>query len=499
MVGMLDYLMFRQQQAQDAQSRQAMMDVMRYGAPSDQVNITPRVQQQQLMMPSPQGPMPNGAASAPMAAQGGLMPGASVNPLNPSNLSPTNQIAQRVASGAYQGPAPPGDPMAMLSAMPPAVAMQLMQAMTASRIAPKAPVSVADGSTLVGEGPDGKYAPVYSAPPKKPTFAEAPHTGINPATGKQDQFIIGNDGSQKWLSTPPGPKINFVNGQAVDENAVTPGTVIPQQAPQPTPPKSDTAFNQEKTLAQIRADNAVALKQTAPASAGAALTDAQATLFAEQILAGDKTPYATVGRNTAARTQMAQRVADLAAERGIKGADLAAANAAFAGDTQAQRTIGQRTGAIAVSGQEAKGVAGLVKDAYAKLPRGQFKPFNELRSMWDNQTNSPEQGAAYMADFSLQTAYARALNPQGVPRESDIEVAGKMLNGAGDSYEKHMAVVDQILKEIEVISGSTGAARLEAINRIRSQRGLPAEPGSGIAQPATGSNIDDLLKKYGPK
>lgn len=138
MTGLLDYFMFRQQQAQDEYHKQALMDAMKYGAPSDQVNITPRVQQQQLMMPSSQGPMPNGAASAPMAGQGGLMPGASINPLNPSNLSPTNQIAQRVAPGAYQGPAPPGDPMALLAAMAPADAAKLVQGIVQDRMNPKA-------------------------------------------------------------------------------------------------------------------------------------------------------------------------------------------------------------------------------------------------------------------------------------------------------------------------------------------------------------------------
>lgn len=223
-------------------------------------------------------------------------------------------------------------------------------------------------------------------------------------------------------------------------------------------------------------------------SGAQAFSPTQAKFFAEQALSGDTSVYTTIGRNQAGRTQVAQTVADLAQERGIKGADLAAINAAFLGDKQAQRTIGQRTGAIAVSGEEAKNVAGLVKEAYDKLPRGQFRPFNQLRSMWDNQTNSPEQGQAYAADFSLVTAYARALNPQGVPRESDIAKAEQLLNGA-DSIQKHDAVVDQWLKEIDAIKSSTGTARTDAINRIRKQGGLDALPTTGAASPAGGNRI----------
>lgn len=247
--------------------------------------------------------------------------------------------------------------------------------------------------------------------------------------------------------------------------------------------ESDAKLPNELKIAQVKADNAVALKQTAPASVSPPFTDAQATLYAEQGLAGDKSVFTNVGRNQAGRTQIAQKMADLAAARNIKGADLAAINAAFAGDVRAQQVIGQRTGAIAISGEEAKGVANLVKDAYAKLPRGEFKPFNELQAIYANQTNSPEQGAAAAADFSLATAYARALNPQGIPRETDIAAVGKMMNTNGDSYEKHAAVVDQILKEIEVISQSTGAARISQLNKIRIQHGLPVEPGAGIVAP----------------
>lgn len=220
-------------------------------------------------------------------------------------------------------------------------------------------------------------------------------------------------------------------------------------------------------------------------------TPEQAKFYAQQALAGDKSVYASVGRNAAARTQIAQATFDLAQEQGLQGADLAAINAAFLGDQAAQRVVGQRTGAITVSGQEAKGVANLVNDAYAKLPRDQFRPFNQLRSMYETQTSSPEQAAAYMADFSLQTAYARALNPSGIPRESDIAKAEQLLNGA-QSQEAHKAVVDQILREIQVIENSTGAARVTTVNRIRQARGLGKANLVESAQPDNQAGWTDL-------
>lgn len=246
------------------------------------------------------------------------------------------------------------------------------------------------------------------------------------------------------------------------------------------------------------------IQRIASGGVGAPIAPSTVKLFAEQALAGDFSVFASVGRNQAARQQIAEAVDKLAQERGYSGADLAALKAAYGGDLQAQRTIGQRTGAINVSGNEAEGVANLVNDAYSKLPREQFRPFNQLRSMFETQTSSPEQAAAYMADFSLQTAYARALNPQGVPRESDISKAGELLNGA-QSQDAHRAVVDQIMKEIRVIKNSTGAAKLDAINGIRQQRGFgpmvtPAGAGTqGAAAPQSGSDIDALVNQYKTK
>lgn len=218
---------------------------------------------------------------------------------------------------------------------------------------------------------------------------------------------------------------------------------------------------------------------------GGALSDAQATYFAEAAHSGDPSVFATVGRNQAARLQIAQKLVDIAHSKGETGVDLATAQAAFAGDKRAQQAIATRTAAITVSGAEAANMAQLVKDAYDKLPRGQFKPFNQLEALWADNTNSSEQGQAYAADFSMVTAYARALNPQGVPRESDIATAEKILNAKGDSIEKHDAVIDQWLLEIKKIKEATGTAKTEAIDQIRARNGLGPAPTGAAPPPAT--------------
>ena len=191
--------------------------------------------------------------------------------------------------------------------------------------------------------------------------------------------------------------------------------------------------------------------------------------FAEQYLAGDRSVMTFATRNKEAQNELRTWIVKVANERGMSPEMVAAKIAEYQGELQEQRTIGQRLGAVEVSATEAKKVASLVESAWKELPRGQFKPFNQLASLVADQTNSPEQGRAYMADFSLSTAYARALNPQGVPRESDIALAQTML-GKADSYEKHMAVVHQMLSEIDQLLESPKDVRGAVSERIRTQR-----------------------------
>lgn len=158
-------------------------------------------------------------------------------------------------------------------------------------------------------------------------------------------------------------------------------------------------------------------------------------------------------------------------ERGMTGEDLAAADAAYASSMREAGAIGTRVGAIEVSGKEVKRIASQVDAAYSALDRSEFRPYNALKQMVERGTNSVEQGRAQAADLALATAYARALNPQGVPRESDIERAEKMMNGA-DSYERHMGVVNQMLAEVEQIELATVDARGQLVERIRKSRGF---------------------------
>ena len=183
--------------------------------------------------------------------------------------------------------------------------------------------------------------------------------------------------------------------------------------------------------------------------------------MAFQAWQGDKSVFQNLGRGVQGAANIValrNEVARLGAEQGRAPGELASMNAYFAGTTREQAAIGQRSGAAKFALSEVVPVARLSSEAYAKLPRGQFRPINHLVNAAQIQFSSPEQAASYTADLGLAVAYARALNPNGIPREADIKSAERRINQA-QSQGAHEAVVQQILSEVEAINKGADVAR----------------------------------------
>lgn len=159
------------QQGRDSRAQQALMAAMYDGTPQDQVNITPRVTDpgplMQAMagggtyMPSAQGPTPTGGVTPKMYGQDQpmpppvqaptqppspdnsriILPGQAAPFTPPANVQPMGQgspqLAQRAASGAYAGPAPPGDIKSVLSAMPPSIGLPFLTKILQNKINPQ--------------------------------------------------------------------------------------------------------------------------------------------------------------------------------------------------------------------------------------------------------------------------------------------------------------------------------------------------------------------------
>ena len=195
------------------------------------------------------------------------------------------------------------------------------------------------------------------------------------------------------------------------------------------------------------------------------ITDEGAEIAVDRLAKGDRTAMVGLARNTASIIKVDNLLAKRVHEGKLTVDQMIAAGVALDAARKEAGAAATRLAAIEISGEEAKKVAKEVTTTYAKLDRGDFRPFNKLRLMVETNTSNPDQKAAYAADFALTTAYARALNPQGVPREGDIKHAQEMLSQT-DSIGGHDAVVNQMLRELSLIESATGEVRDKIIADI---------------------------------
>lgn len=199
------------------------------------------------------------------------------------------------------------------------------------------------------------------------------------------------------------------------------------------------------------------------AGAESSLSKEDLDLYSDQIIAGDKAPLQNMGRGqqgSANLVALRKAVAEKARAKGLSGQDLAALDAEFGGTQAGEKELGSRTAKVGMAVDEANRFTELSRQAYAKLPRGEFVPFNKLAQLWETNTSSPEQAAAYAADNSLINAYARAVSPTGTPTVSDKDHAREMLSTA-QGPEAHDAVINQLQLEMKAAIGAPKDVKAE--------------------------------------
>lgn len=191
------------------------------------------------------------------------------------------------------------------------------------------------------------------------------------------------------------------------------------------------------------------------------IDDATAHLMAEQMLAGDTSVLTGLGRGAQSGANIAKvrKVWEqLASEQGLTGADLAKARAAFSGQQAYQRTAGSYGARVETASNEVAQLMPQALEASKTLPRGKWVPVNTLVQKYEAGSSDPNYYDFAFANFSLANAYARAINPTGVPRESDKEHFLKLVSTATDqaSYER---VLQRMTKEVEASQRAVAATR----------------------------------------
>jgi hypothetical protein len=149
-------------------------------------------------------------------------------------------------------------------------------------------------------------------------------------------------------------------------------------------------------------------------------------------------------------------------------ADVATAMNIFAGQQSEQRTLGTISGKVGSANNGLDRVLDMANEAYGKLGRTGFVPFNKLQQMATTDAfSTPEQADAYAADTAAINMWAKAINPSGVLTVENARRGEQMLSNA-TSPEAHAAVIARMRKE--------GAASVAGVNQSRGINTAPPAP-----------------------
>ena len=218
---------------------------------------------------------------------------------------------------------------------------------------------------------------------------------------------------------------------------------------------------------------------------GDALSEDAIKQAAERIVGGEPRSQVISGYGRGAQGAENIRKVDNAVAalmKGKSGTDITEAGISRAGEKRTELELSAREGKIATAVKEAQNFATIALDASAKVPRGQFLPWNKLSQQSSTQLQSPELASFKAATLSLVNAYTRAVGG-GTVHVADKEHANEMLNTA-QSPEAYQAVVNQLITETKAALAAPGQVRSQA--RGQTSTPGPASPTAAPSPAATG-------------
>lgn len=233
---------------------------------------------------------------------------------------------------------------------------------------------------------------------------------------------------------------------------------------------------------------------------GTTLTDEDADFMAEQYLAGDKSVVANIGRGGQGPENMVKfrsAVAKMSKAQGLSGADIAKRLQAFQAETAGlsaeARVGGGQSANIDLILRAAHAALPAAIEASEKVPRTSWVPINKLAQTAEGAISDPALKDFRLKNIQLAELWARGMNPKGVMRESDRQIALDILSTA-DSKETYRVVVQGVLQFLE--------RERTAVKEFRAHKEpepvvLPP-PGGGASggDPSKMSN-EELKKKLG--
>jgi hypothetical protein len=119
----------------------------------------------------------------------------------------------------------------------------------------------------------------------------------------------------------------------------------------------------------------------------------------------------------------------------------------WVGENSEQRALGPAVANNALYGNAAASTIDTALRASAEVPRGQWRPWNQVMQMGQTALSDPKLAAFATATNTLINDYAKATTPVGVPTDSQRSHAESML-GTAQSPEVYDAVARMMHKEI---------------------------------------------------
>lgn len=289
-------------------------------------------------------------------------------------------------------------------------------------------------------------------------------------------------GLQERQLTQQAQQFGVTSAESARHNKATEGlTAAAQNKPLVLPPGSGLVDRQGNILREPTTDG---------------LLDPETiTAMAHQLKAGDTSVLTNLGRGAqGAQNVIAVRrkVAELNAAEGRTGADQANTNATYGGVRAGERTKGTREAGldIILKATDAAIPAALEASEAVERHAGSFVPLNKIIQRGQVMTSDANLRRFGMANLQLAEHWARAMNPTGVMRESDRDMALNFLSTA-DSKETYKQVVNQLKLQI--------TRERDAIRASHANGGsAPATPAAPSA-PTTAPAVQDWRTYFGTK
>lgn len=167
------------------------------------------------------------------------------------------------------------------------------------------------------------------------------------------------------------------------------------------------------------------------AQSSGVIDDSRLKTMAEQYLDGDTSVTSGLGygkAGSATRVRLQNMIGEVAKERNMSGADIAAAKAEFAGLTAGERTLSTTQSRIGLGAAEIQKLEPQVTEASGLLKRSNYPSFNAVIQASQKETGSPELKNLAVRLQGLKSAFSQVLTRGGVPTDSARATTDELFN-----------------------------------------------------------------------